>query len=44
MKHLVKFSESIESSEWSDVDVEYFKNCFIDFFDRSDYKKISWRI
>jgi hypothetical protein len=34
MKHLVKFNESIESSEWSDVDVEYFKNCFIDFFDK----------
>jgi hypothetical protein len=31
MKHLVKFNESIESSEWNDVDVEYFKNCFIDF-------------
>jgi hypothetical protein len=25
MKHLVKFSESIESSEWSDVDVNILK-------------------
>tara|TARA_R110000782_G_scaffold225634_3_gene312515 strand:- start:356 stop:718 length:363 start_codon:yes stop_codon:yes gene_type:complete len=34
MKHLVKFNESIESKEWGDVDIEYFKNCFIEFIDK----------
>jgi hypothetical protein len=34
MKHLVKFNESIESKEWSDIDIEYFNNCFVDFIDK----------